>query len=303
MRPAVGDDVVDGDEQDVVLGAEAQERARGRAGPRRDRTACAPPLGLRWQPRPPRGVGRSRRSCDGRSRSDAVRRRSPAGGRRRRRREGGAQRLVAANDLVQARGRGRRRPAGPSAGARRACCRRRCPARAGRGTTGAPGRTRAAAGAVALGAAPEADRAARERGLAASIASSAHRGRLEQRAQRQLDAERLANTGRSRGWPAASGRRARRSCRGRRRCSSVEHVRPDGGERAPRVGGGRRRRLARRPAPVGSGQRCAIRACRWASAAARRGPRRWPAPCTPGAAGEEAAQRAPRPSRPGSRTT
>ena len=63
-----------------------------------------------------------------------------------RRGEGGAQGLVAAHDLAESALAARRRRGRPRGGAPRACCRQGCPAPAGRGTTAAAGRRRAAAG-------------------------------------------------------------------------------------------------------------------------------------------------------------
>ena len=98
--------------------------------------------------------------------------------------EGGAQGLVAAHELVEARAAARRRPARPQPHGRRACCRRRCRARAGRGTTGAAGRRTGAA------------RPSRGTGRAAAASARAARRRSGRRCARRA----------RRGWAPRRGR-------------------------------------------------------------------------------------------------
>ena len=124
------------------------------------------------------------------------------------------------------------------------------------------------------------------RASAASIArrERGDRRRLEERAQRQLDAEGLAHPRDRPAWRAASGRRARRSCRGRRparrRAASaqISASTSSTGRRGAAYALRLAPRGARAPAARGG------RPCRWASAAARRAPRTPPAPCSSGSA-------------------
>ena len=100
--------------------------------------------------------------------------------------------------------------------------------------------------------------------------------RLEHRPDFELGVQGACGCGRSAGWPAANGRRGRRSCRpgrpaagrGRRRTARTAAV---------RRGCAARGRTSARPGPV-TGARGG-RACRWRSPGARRGPRSPRAPC------------------------
>ena len=191
-RPAVGDDVVQGEEQDVLVrGAEPQQRgaqqrpAREIEGPAalfRGRQAAR----LRPCSAPAEPPGRSARSDSGAGGPDDLR---PA---RRRRlgktvRSASWRRTISPSACVQSAPR-RARPRGA---APRACCRRPRPARAGPGTRAAAARRRAAAVACSRG--TRQDRAAPRSGARRPPGSSdppgqaRHGGRLEQVAQRQLD--------------------------------------------------------------------------------------------------------------------
>ena len=179
-RPAVGDDVVQGRGPGRAPPGRAGRAGRAAAARARGRTAAAPPRWPAAAARPRAALrGSPERSISGHrggrcGRDDLER---PAAARRRRwcaatrgARDHLGERLPRA--LATAAGRARRSRAG--------CCRRRCPARAGRGTRGAPGRRRAAArprpaGAAAAGSAARASAAARpldRRGQAASVGAS-----------------------------------------------------------------------------------------------------------------------------------
>ena len=140
----------------------------------------------------------------------------------------------------KARSQGRRRPAARPGAGRRGCCRRRCRARAGRGTTAAAGRRRAAA-CPSRGTGAE-RRHGRRRRLAVPArrldarGEAGHGGRLEEGAQRQLDAEGGADARRRPGWPAASGRRARRSRRATPTRAHAQHLGPERRPAPPRSG-------------------------------------------------------------------
>ncbi len=274
-RPAVGDDVVHG-----------QEQRRGRSSPSRSRRGAQQRAARPGRRAAARLVGRAtqastvalgsaQRAQVGRPERRSCRRGAIDLDRRGRRPRRNVVRSASwrRHDLVERPlERGARRAAPQSRTAERRCCRRRCPARAGRGTTAAAARTTAAAVAVAVD---------RRIGGACGPAPGAQRPRPARPGRRRSGASNSARSGSS--TPNAS-RSPGHDCVGQQRVAAeVEEVvvdaRPGRDPRTSRQmpasasstgsAAGRRRRSGgrgRRPAraaPCG-------RPCRWASAAGRR---------------------------------
>ena len=115
---------------------------------------------------------------------------------------------------------------------------------------------------------------------------------VEKLAERQVNPQGVAGFAMSPGWPAASGRPGRRSCRTRRHGPT-----PSTSAQIPAISssigvrGGTKATASRRSIAIGGRQRARGRSCRWASAAARRGSRTPRGPCTRGDVARSCARR------------
>ena len=206
MRPAVGDDVVHGQQQHVLVSAEPQQRRAEQRAAREVEAGAAPPprIAAALAPRAPSRarppdvvdrqieVGRPRAmTCTRLARPPATKR--------------GAQHLVPAHDLARARAASAPRSSGPvSRSADGMLYERARPARAGPGTTAAAARTRAAA-APSRGTRPRGGAARRAGAARARCAAARPRdGRAPRRARAAAARRRSAARTRAITWVASS---------------------------------------------------------------------------------------------------
>ena len=286
MRPAVGDDVVHGRgaararPRPGAAGVRAQQRARAP-----DRTAAPP------RPRPAARAALARLRGQRAQVDHAAGRPEPAGsitctgspsttGKR------GAQHLVPAHDLVQRCAPAPRRPARRAAAARAACCRRRSPARAGRGTRAAAARTRAAAGASRAGPRQGGRGGLPRRSLRSRLYAHGAAGPRSAQSNRARSGSSTPNAWRAR---VARSRVAQQRVAAQREevvlhphALDAEHLRPDAAEDllGRRARHGVRLGRGRRASGAGSARRSTLPLALSGSASSRTNERR--APCSSG---------------------